>query len=328
MKAKADVVGLLEALYTEEAFELWVRGLLAAALPVLDSGFGVLAHFTERQADDAMRWLGGGAVGPYEAEVGTLRASLEAAPPLIARAAFSEPISATTMSERVPVDQLETMAPWLQLTGSSGCKDCIGLVGVDARRRAATLAVPLATPTRLSSPRRRLLLRIATHFAAAFRLRNDAERAEAVLGPDGRVEHAEAAARPLPARRSLTAAVRSIDRARTRRVREEAGEALDLWQGLVDGRWSLIERFERDGRRYYVARPNQLRDQIDARLSPRERQIVVLAAAGHTNKAIGYALGLGPSTVASHLGRIARKLGVIDRLELIRVAGNLLELSG
>lgn len=44
-------------------------------------------------------------------------------------------------------------------------------------------------------------------------------------------------------------------------------------------------------------------------LSPRETQIMALVADGLTNKQIGARLYLSPSTVKSHLARIAIKLG-------------------
>jgi hypothetical protein len=50
-------------------------------------------------------------------------------------------------------------------------------------------------------------------------------------------------------------AAKAIDRARSR-ARSNEDEALELWQGLVAGRWSLVEQFDSDGRRFLVARKN------------------------------------------------------------------------
>jgi DNA-binding NarL/FixJ family response regulator len=48
-------------------------------------------------------------------------------------------------------------------------------------------------------------------------------------------------------------------------------------------------------------------------LSPRERDVLRLVAAGMANKQIGRALGISERTVKAHLGRVFRQLGVVDR---------------
>lgn len=52
------------------------------------------------------------------------------------------------------------------------------------------------------------------------------------------------------------------------------------------------------------------------RLTPREREVAGLIAAGASNKEIGSKLGVAERTVKSHLTAIFRKLGVSDRLRL------------
>jgi DNA-binding NarL/FixJ family response regulator len=54
-------------------------------------------------------------------------------------------------------------------------------------------------------------------------------------------------------------------------------------------------------------------------LSPREQQVVALAACGHSNKVIAGQLDLTLSTVSVYLVKAARKLGVRGRVALIRV---------
>jgi len=77
--------------------------------------------------------------------------------------------------------------------------------------------------------------------------------------------------------------------------------------------------FDHDGRRYFVARPNRARVPESAALTEREEEIVRQVARGHGNKLIAYELGLSTGTVASHLASAQRKLGVRNRLELIRL---------
>jgi len=52
-------------------------------------------------------------------------------------------------------------------------------------------------------------------------------------------------------------------------------------------------------------------------LSNRERQVVAFAAMGHTNKLIGYELGVSTSAVGMHLKRAAKKLRVESRVALM-----------
>ena len=55
-------------------------------------------------------------------------------------------------------------------------------------------------------------------------------------------------------------------------------------------------------------------------LSPREREVLKLIADAHTNREIGELLGLSAKTVESHRASILRKLGMRDRVELVRYA--------
>ena len=55
-------------------------------------------------------------------------------------------------------------------------------------------------------------------------------------------------------------------------------------------------------------------------LSPREQEVLKLIAEAHTNREIGEILGMAEKTVESHRGSILRKLGMRDRVELVRYA--------
>jgi DNA-binding NarL/FixJ family response regulator len=57
-----------------------------------------------------------------------------------------------------------------------------------------------------------------------------------------------------------------------------------------------------------------------APLSPREREVLTLAADGHTARQIGTRLGVRERTVTTHLSRIYRKLGTSGRMESVRAA--------
>ena len=55
-------------------------------------------------------------------------------------------------------------------------------------------------------------------------------------------------------------------------------------------------------------------------LTPREEEVVKLVAEAHTNKEIAELLGLSEKTVENHRSNAMRKLGMRDRVELVRYA--------
>ncbi len=133
---------------------------------------------------------------------------------------------------------------------------------------------------------------------------------EATLAPDG---EANLAATSKEVRLLLRNACQSVDRARSG---DRAVPAAIEWStSLFGARWSLLDSFDRDGRRYVVAARNTFCEPGRG-LTQRESQIVGLVALGHSNKQISYELGLAWSTVRVLVQRAARKLGVRTRPEL------------
>jgi len=57
-----------------------------------------------------------------------------------------------------------------------------------------------------------------------------------------------------------------------------------------------------------------------AELTPRELEVVKLIAEAHTNKQIAQILNVSEKTVESHRGNVLAKLGMRDRVELVRYA--------
>jgi DNA-binding NarL/FixJ family response regulator len=56
------------------------------------------------------------------------------------------------------------------------------------------------------------------------------------------------------------------------------------------------------------------------RLTPREREIVVLLAAGLSNREIGERLGIAERTVKFHVGEILARLGAANRAQAVAIA--------
>ena len=140
-------------------------------------------------------------------------------------------------------------------------------------------------PARTAAAWRKVLL----HLGTALRMRQRLGAREALLTPSGGLEDASEAAATPSARRALVEAVEGIERARSRSMRGEPERALALWRGLVNGRWSLVDHFERGGRRYIAAYENRpgLRD--PRALGPFERACVHYATRGTSARDIAYA---------------------------------------
>jgi DNA-binding CsgD family transcriptional regulator len=69
---------------------------------------------------------------------------------------------------------------------------------------------------------------------------------------------------------------------------------------------------------YIVARENVPTPSGPAALTERERQVLRWAKLGHHNKLIAYELGISDSTVRFLITRAAAKLGVHDRVDVLR----------
>lgn len=314
MKAAA-VLAILEAAYQVEASEeAWLVGVLGAARPSLDLGLGVAGYFTQVGGPGEIRNWGhlgdlGGDVRRFYDEV------LETVGP--------EPMRQLHMTG--PFGSTTHLAGRPCASDTPGASMAVGVMGLDASGRGVTLASwsPPGRVVEPSSEARAFWGRVAPHLATAARLRHKLGAAtpepEAVLDPGGRVLHAAGDARERLARAALREAAVRVDRARASRAKVETGETLALWRCMVDRRWTIVDRFERDGRRYVVAYPNppEARVLLES-LTPRERATAMAAALGHSNKVIAYELGISESTVSTLLTRAARKLGAASRVELVR----------
>ena len=196
-----------------------------------------------------------------------------------------------------------------------GIGDAFGINAGDPSGHGCMLVFPDRRREQ-SSSQLRMWRRIAAHIAAGNRLRrtltrlaglqSSASAAEAVTAPSGSVEQATASTAPMSARRALQDALVRIDSARSRRITEE--RSVELWRGLVSGRWSIVESFERDGKRYYLAYRNDPDVEPLNALSKREQQVLACAATGQSNKLIAYSLGLSLLSVSTLLTRARRKL--------------------
>jgi DNA-binding NarL/FixJ family response regulator len=93
-------------------------------------------------------------------------------------------------------------------------------------------------------------------------------------------------------------------------ARRKRMETTEIWRQLEAGSWTI--RAEPD-RLHLLAREHP------EPLTARERVVVELASRGWSNKVIAYELGVGASTVSTHMSRAIAKLGVASRASLIQV---------
>ena len=113
------------------------------------------------------------------------------------------------------------------------------------------------------------------------------------------------------------AAAVQADEPGTACARIPRAEVAEVCRELLAGRWALIDRFERDGRLYIVARCGIAEARDASALTLRERQVLGRVALGHTNKLVAFDLGVSASTVATHLAMALRKLGLRSRLQVV-----------
>jgi DNA-binding CsgD family transcriptional regulator len=321
-----DAITIVEAAYDLEHDERhWLTNLLESARHRLDRGMGVSGWEYELGAGithQSRVWIG---VNDRVREAWTGVSKIDGGQ--VSRRIHAAGGQFVTAMQNLGLTEEEArrFPPMVTHLQPLGVYDMLAVTACDPTGHGVVLAAPMPDVRRPRPRERRPWARIATHIEAGARLRralvggalgNIEVGAEAVLSADGAVQHAEAPAKSVDARTELRRAARAIDRARTR-ARSDEDEALDLWQGLVAGRWSLVERFDSDGRRFLVARRNDPRVKDPRALTLRERQVLAYAAMGHRLKLIGYALGLSVSAVSGHRKSAMRKLGLRSQADLV-----------
>lgn len=190
------------------------------------------------------------------------------------------------------------------------------------------LSMACERPRPIHDAERALWHRVAIHLGAGWRLAGratqaDAADVEAVLTTDGHVAHASGPGATVKNRELLREATQKVDRARSRSGRSDPAAALELWQGLLGGRWSLVEHFDSDGKRFMLARRNDPGYPEPAGVTRRQRQVLFYASVGLSNKEMAYALGLAENTISAHVSSGLARLGITSRTELIRIGSGL-----
>jgi DNA-binding NarL/FixJ family response regulator len=90
-----------------------------------------------------------------------------------------------------------------------------------------------------------------------------------------------------------------------------------LWRGLVEGRWSLVDRWESDGRRYIAVHANAPAQRDLRALSAAEQATLSYLLLGASNKEIAFTLGLPLGSIATRVRAVMRKLRAATRRDLV-----------
>jgi len=338
-KVTSRAIDLIEAAYDLRGSDAdWLARLVQAAEPILDQGLGLFGFGFIRPAPG---------LGGADAVVRYMHTrSLPVDFPERFDAARSL-LSPELIEAAVPPGYAGT---WTQLlhgypeVGQAfletlGYADLLGILAVDPNGVGVHMSAPLPRATRLSKRSRERWQMLGAHIASAYRLRFAlSERgtlseiaatglpreAEAVFDVNGfRMVDAVGPANEAGVASLLREASRAVDRARGELRESDPHEALETWKALVNGRWSLVDWFDSDGRRFFLAIPNSpdLRDPRG--LTEQERQVVNYVLLGDTNKLIAYRIGLSPGRVSVLLKSSMHKLGVSTRTQLVHKLGPL-----
>lgn len=302
--------------------EAYIRNVADEAAPLLDRGLGVLAYtYDARDREHPVIEHVATSKGFDPEWLPRFYAAVEAAGhPGLPQPTGFHAWGHMTCGQASSVPQMRPLLPMFSIIG--GARDTFAVNALDASGRGLWIGGPLRTTRKVSSPRVELFTRLAAHLTSALRLRERSGRAKpraaAVLSPRGALLHAEGSEDVLDARAELRRATLAFDEARTRKMRADADAATQLWRPLVRSRWSLMDDFDSDGRRFILAVENSPPTRPPRRdLSEREHQVLTQAHLGHADKAIAYELGLSHSTVRVLLHRAMKKLGAATRSEAI-----------
>jgi DNA-binding CsgD family transcriptional regulator len=320
-----DFLNVIECVYRPDLAdeEAWMGALLEALLPVIGEGFGVLGMFVDASDPTALHFgdvIGRGASEDFRANVRPNMA--EFSPDVFSRALVGQPEIVSTMATVFGAEALGASPTFEKHYEAAGMRDSLLLLATDASGRGCAIAAGRAAIGSVPPDLREPLERVVIHATTALRLRRALAKeasgdGEAVLLPSGKIEHATGEATHATAAQALRDAAIAIDRARSLRKKDPI-TATELWKGLANGTWSLVDRFDSDGKRYLIAMRNEPAGARVATLRPREAQIVALVALGRSSKLIAYELGMNEATVSRYMASAMGKLGITSRAALAK----------
>ncbi|MGE0646075.1 MAG: LuxR C-terminal-related transcriptional regulator [Nitrospira sp.] len=315
-----DWVGLIEEVYRlEDDDDTWLNRVLEHAASLGSRGFWPTIG-TYQYTSRNLKLVRSAALGPAHAR-DILAASMQVQTPTVSHFFRSGP-AVTSLSEALFTREPGLAAVVQQITNGV-VHDKLAVKGLTGQGSALILCWLFSERTVPTVQERHRWQCAASHLGAGLRLREslqtlnlDSLLVEAIFDSAGKLHDARQGAERQTARAALRRAVCRLDQLRTRQGRGNPDRALAAWEGLVQGRWSLVDHFDSDGRRFVLAIKNDPRFPDPRGLTLRERQVSEFVGQGHSCKEIGYMLGISPSAVANCTTRAVRKLGLSSLTEL------------
>lgn len=316
-----DWISLIEAGYNlEGSDDIWVNGLLEKAAPLANRGIWptiATYRYTATQVDIEHV----ATTGPGKLE-GWCRSTTSEHPKAV-DLMYRSSVAVGSLSE-VVFSQLPDLRHAVRKKSMGAMSDVLGIKAHTGTGRGLVLFTGFIRSTFASTEERKRWPLVISHLAAGLRLRQvarnlrlDANAVEAILDSSGRVQHIKNSANDCSARDQLRLAASTIDRIRNNKhARQDPERTLPLWQGLVSGRWSLVDRFDTDGKRFIVALKNDPIHSDPRGLTDKERQVAEYIGIGYSNKRIAYMFGISEAAVSNCATRIMVKLGLPSRVEL------------
>jgi DNA-binding NarL/FixJ family response regulator len=315
-----DWVGLIEEVYRlEDDNDSWLKRLLEHAAPLSNRGFWPTIS-TYRYTSRKLHLERSAALGPVHAR-DILAASMQVQTPRVSHFFRSGPAVAS-LSEALYTRE-PGLASVVQQITNGVVHDKLAVKGLTGQGSALILCWLFSERIVPTAQERHRWQCVASHLGAGLRLRKfaqaldlDSSPVEAIFDGAGKLHEAREGAEHPTARTALRKSVYRLDQLRTRHGRSDPDRALAAWEGLVQGRWSLVDHFDSDGRRFVLAVKNDPRFPDPRGLTLRERQVAEFIGQGHSGKEISYMLGISPSAVTNCTTRAVRKLGLSSLTEL------------
>lgn len=336
-----DPISVIEAAYRlGVSDEAWMRGILREVRPAWDEGFG-LGMFEVGLDRNGRPSFGASCFESPIAELFetiVMQMNRELDDQQIEHSYRKQMICGTLSERLAPVrEDFRNDPVYRKHAHPHGVYDCLGVQIMDPSGTMLIMVAPLQEVTSTAASTRHRWARLAAHLAAGYRLRRQdgsgelaPDAADAVLSDSGQICHI-ADPRLANARAShdrLELAAEAIGRSRGDLRRDDPAEAIALWQALIDGRYSLVEHVDTDGKKTWLAQRNDPQTAEPPQLTPAERQVVQFAAMEHSDALIAYELGLSEPRVKRHLDSGLVKLGLDSRIELVKLWHRLRQQGG
>jgi DNA-binding CsgD family transcriptional regulator len=328
-RRERDHVSVVEAAYELEPDDkTWLGRVLRALEPFLNQGLGVAAYYDLiEDGRHSMRHMTQVDSGPHVFEAAMKAVSL-APPETVPQLHRCRPCITHSEGRGMGPEFADLPEVRDVMWPIAGARDCVLLRASDPHESYVYFAACMPNVGRLPPKLRSHLEKLAAHIAAACRLRRalakdatstdpSGSSVDAILDTRGRLVHAEGPAADVSSRASIVVAAEQQLAARGRLRRENSERALELWQAMIAGRWSLVAQTDTDGKRMLLARRNEPNVASPRSLTARERALVHWTARGHPLRLIAYELGISPSTASAQRQRALRKLGIRTRAELL-----------